>query len=336
MRLAPSHKRLADFAPLSHQPAQASLNCVLFIFIDGVGLGPAGASNPLSAQALPAFRALADGHDWTNASPAVSRPRHVFRPLDATLGVDGLPQSGTGQAALFTGVNCAERAGRHFGPFPHSTSKPVLDERSLFHQARALFDDPSEAVAFANAYPPRFFTHAQQRDRWTVTTQACRAAGVRLRRLDDLRAGRALAADLTADGWRDPLGYTDIARLPPADAARQLLQLGRDHALTVFEYYLTDKAGHGRGTRTPHGVLADLDAFFATLMENARPREELLLITSDHGNIENPSTKTHTRNPVPLVAHGCGADAFTDARDLTDVTPAALEALFPTGAPASS
>jgi hypothetical protein len=310
------------------------LNHLLFIFIDGVGLGPAAASNPLSAQALPAFRALAGGRDWTDAAPAVAQPRRVVRPIDATLGVEGLPQSGTGQATLFTGTNCAARAGRHFGPFPHSTSKPVLAEASVFHEARALFDDgPEEVVAFANAYPPRFFDLAEQRDRWTVTTRACRAAGVPLRRRGDLREGRALAADLTADGWREHLA--DVPRLSPADAGRQLLRLSRDHAFTVFEYYLTDKAGHGRGTRTPQSVLSDLDAFFDALLTDFQPAEELLLITSDHGNIEDPSTKTHTRNPVPLIACGRGASAFAGARDLTDVAPAALEALSPTRAPAT-
>ncbi|PSQ81148.1 MAG: peptidase, partial [Bacteroidetes bacterium QS_1_65_9] len=49
---------------------------VLFLFIDGIGLGPGGASNPLSAQALSAFRALADGTDWTADAPRVTRPRH--------------------------------------------------------------------------------------------------------------------------------------------------------------------------------------------------------------------------------------------------------------------
>ncbi|PSQ80260.1 MAG: peptidase [Bacteroidetes bacterium QS_8_68_15] len=309
------------------------MNRVLFLFIDGIGLGPGGASNPLSAQALPAFRALADGTDWTADASRVTRPRHVFRPLDATLGVEGLPQSGTGQATLFTGTNCAKRAGRHFGPFPHSSSKPVLAESSIFHEARALFDEqPDAAVAFANAYPPRFFTHAEERDRWTVTTRACRAAGVRLRRTGDLRAGRALAADLTADGWHEHLGHSDVPRLSPADAGRQLLRLSRDHALTVFEYYLTDKAGHG----TPASVLSDLNALFDALLANSRPAEELLLITSDHGNIEDPATTTHTRNPVPLVAYGRGADAFADARDLTDVMPAALDALSATGTPAAA
>src|SRR5690606_27908796 len=109
-------------SPLALRPSS-----LLFVFLDGVGLGPPGPSNPLSAGGLPAFRRLAGGADWTAEAPPRDAPTHVFRPLDATLGVVGLPQSGTGQATLLSGVNCAARAGRHFGPFPHSTSKPVLE-----------------------------------------------------------------------------------------------------------------------------------------------------------------------------------------------------------------
>ncbi len=53
--------------------------------------------------------------------------------------------------------------------------------------------------------------------------------------------------------------------------------------------------------------------------------DRLLVVTSDHGNLEDLSTKSHTRNPVPLLAVGPGADAFAGAASLTDVTPAVVE-----------
>src|SRR5690554_2740810 len=135
---------------------------VTFVFLDGVGLGPPEA-NPLAALALPQFEHLAGGQRWVAEAEPIAAPDHVFLPIDATLGVEGLPQSGTGQASLFTGVNCAERAGRHFGPFPHSTSKPVIAENNLFLNLRRA----GLEGAFANAYPDRFFSFARHRDRWT-------------------------------------------------------------------------------------------------------------------------------------------------------------------------
>ncbi len=289
---------------------------VIFLFLDGVGLGPAGTDNPFATLSLPHFERLAGGQRWTADTAPVAEPAHLFRAIDATLGMEGLPQSGTGQATLFTGVNCAARAGRHFGPYPHTTSKPVIAERNLFVQLREM----EQTGAFANAYPNRFFRFAEQRNRWTVTTLCCVEAGVPLRREADLRAGNALAADLTAAAWPEHLGI-DVPVIAEAEAGRRLARLSQQADLTLFEYYLTDKAGHSQEPDRAAAVLRALDAFFGGLLATLDPASDLLVITSDHGNLEDLGTKTHTRNPVPLVAFGAGAAALAEATSLVDVTP---------------
>lgn len=291
------------------------------VFLDGVGLGAADpAGNPLVAEALPAFAELAGGQPWTEALVPVARPGHVVRGIDANLGLPGLPQSGTGQATLFTGINCAEVAGRHFGPFPHSTSKPVIAAHNIFVHLK----NAGRPVAFANAYPERFFAWVQQRNRWTVTTLCCRAAGVPLRRTADLKAGRALSSDLTAARWPEQ----DDAWQPitEAEAARRLVRLADAHTFTLFEYYWTDKAGHRQDPAEAARVLGALDRFFAGLLEAIDPTRHLLLITSDHGNLEDLTTKSHTRNPVPLIAYGKNAASFAEVTDLTGVVPALRQA----------
>ncbi|MDX1420924.1 MAG: peptidase [Rubricoccaceae bacterium] len=288
---------------------------LLFVFLDGVGLGPPGAMNPLTARPLPAFRRLAGGADWSAVAPATRTPAHVFRSLDATLGLEGLPQSGTGQASLFSGVNCAALAGRHFGPYPHSTSKPVLEAESVFARLRRAGHAAGD-LAFANAYPDRFFRYAEGRSRWTVTTFSCRASGVRLRTAADLRAGRALAADLTAAGWPG----AEVPVVSEAEAGARLARLAAAHRFTLFEYFLTDKAGHAQDAARAGAVLGALDRFFGALLD-ARDPGTLLVVSSDHGNLEDLSVKTHTRHPVPLVALGPRAGTLADAESLTDVTP---------------
>ncbi len=48
---------------------------VLFLFLDGVGLGPADpASNPFAAASYPSLRALAGGADWTAEAPPLRSP----------------------------------------------------------------------------------------------------------------------------------------------------------------------------------------------------------------------------------------------------------------------
>jgi bisphosphoglycerate-independent phosphoglycerate mutase (AlkP superfamily) len=54
----------------------------------------------------------------------------------------------------------------------------------------------------------------------------------------------------------------------------------------------------------------------------------LILITSDHGNMEDMRTRRHTDNPVPGLVIGAKAlrDRFCrDLHSLTDIYPAILQ-----------
>ncbi|MFO8231500.1 MAG: peptidase [Longimonas sp.] len=296
----------------------ASPQHVLFLFIDGIGLGPNRPSNPM-AQLGAHWARLAQHPGWTVQTPIVDTPTHVFHPVDATLAIEGLPQSGTGQASLFSGINCAQRAGRHYGPFPHSSSKPVLAAHNLFQRVQPGLS-PGDC-AFANAYPPVFFKKRARRNRWTVTTLCSRQAGVRLRSTDDVRHNRALPADLVGHAWHKHLDIA-IPQRSAAHAGRVLYRIMQQHRLTLFEYYETDKAGHGRSELSISTILHRLDALLGSFIDACSLDTDLLLICSDHGNLEAPNQKPHTRHPVPLVAYGCGAHAFRSATSITDVTPA--------------
>ncbi|NNF03527.1 MAG: peptidase [Rhodothermales bacterium] len=287
---------------------------LIFVFIDGIGLGAAGDDNPFDVDGLSGFERFSGGRRWTTDTGEISRSeRTLFTQLDATLGVSGLPQSGTGQATLFTGVNCAERAGRHYGPFPHSTSLPVLNEHSLF----AVI----EATAFANAYPDRFLERSRRRNRWSVTTRSCIQAGLSIRTIDDLTRGRAVSADLTRAGLSSVAGVElDVIR--ESEAAEHLVGLAADHRLTVFEYFHTDKVGHAQDREAADARLASLSAFLDALVDMAANHDITVLVSSDHGNLEDLSVKTHTRNPVPLAVAGPEPGVFASCRSLTDVSPA--------------
>lgn len=297
---------------------------LLFLFLDGVGLAPETDQNPFAAHDGAAFRHLAGDQSWTQPFDEHDTPQHITRALDATLGVDGLPQSGTGQASLMTGTNCAQQVGRHFGPFPHSKTHDNLDQANLFHKVQSLFPQHDAPAAFANAYPPQFFNAARRRA--TVTTYCCNAAGVEIRDIDALQSGRALSADLTGTAWREIL-QLDVPDRSMTEAAQILASTTRQHAFTLFEYFLTDKVGHNRIDMPASTLLTELDRFLDALIEALDPDRETLLITSDHGNLEDTSHTQHTHNPVPLLVYGWAAPHFAQAGDLTDVTPGIVNAL---------
>jgi hypothetical protein len=297
---------------------------ILFVFLDGVGLAPSGSSNPLGSHRGPAFQKLAGGQPWRAPFRETDAPLHLVRPLDATLGVEGLPQSGTGQASLMTGTNCARMVGRHFGPFPHSKTHDVLNRANLFQQVRSLRPDAEAPAAFVNAFPPQYFD--ANRRRATVTTHCCKAAGVEIRDIAALRTGRALAADLTGTTWREVL-QLDVPLRKSAEAGALLANTARQHTFSLFEYFLTDKVGHNRIETAPTTLLGQLDDFFGGLLRALDPTRDALLVTSDHGNLEDTSHTQHTRNPVPLIVYGWAAPHFADATDLTDVATGIVAAL---------
>lgn len=294
---------------------------VIFIFIDGVGIGKPGKSNPLYNIEWKSIDYLTDGQSLTNLSGPVINDRLYYRAVDANLGVEGLPQSGTGQTALFTGVNASEVLGKHFGPFPHSGIKPLLNNESLFLKANAA----GKSTHFINAYPEIFFERSSKRNRWSCTTLMARAAGQRLNTLEDVLKGDAITAEIIQNAWRDMLGL-DVPQITPETAADRLLKTSAHYDLVMYEYYLTDKAGHSRDPEMVKRVFSVLDKFIYHLIINKNP-DTHLVICSDHGNMEDLSIKTHTRNPVPLFISGKGTDKIKKAHSIMDVPSIILELL---------
>ena len=294
---------------------------VLLVFIDGIGLGPRADSNPFHTIETKGFETFSDGQLWTADARAVETPETIFRPIDATLGVEGLPQSGTGQATLFTGINCALQAGRHYGPWPHSSTRDILRTHNVFRQT---VEGTGGSAVFANAYPDRFFEIAARRDRWSTTTRCCLDAGISIMKLDDLAAGNAIAADITGVGLQrfEP----SVEPVPEEVAARRLVDIASRNHVTVFEYFHSDKAGHAMSADLAAGVLASLSRFLEELSRR-RPDNLSVVVTSDHGNLEDLSVKTHTMNPVPLAVLGPAAPSFSSVHDLTGVTPAIIASL---------
>lgn len=90
----------------------------------------------------------------------------------------------------------------------------------------------------------------------------------------------------------------------------------------------TDRAGHAADMESSVKVLALLDSFLGSLLDELDERRVLFLLTSDHGNIEDIRTRSHTRNPVPLIAVGPGSGFMRErVGSIMDITPAVLDLL---------
>ncbi len=285
---------------------------VIFIFIDGVGLGEASEVNPFFKQNYESFNILSGG-EFNATADSVKTSDHIFKPIDANLDVEGLPQSGTGQTTLFTGENASKVIGKHFGPFPHSGIKHLLREQSIFHAVKEMGKEPY----FLNAYPPIFFEHSKRRNRWSCTTLMTKSAGMKLNSTEEILNETALTAEIIQNAWRERLGI-DIPKIDTQEAGQRLLNMAQEYDLLLYEYYLTDKAGHSQKQENAELVLNTLNEFLLHIIKQKRS-SDTLVITSDHGNLEDLSTKTHTRNKVPLFVMGEGIDHFYEVESLIGV-----------------
>ena len=290
---------------------------VLLVFVDGLGLAAPGPGNPLAVHASPALERLLGGP--LVAGTRVERRGLLLRPIDACLGIEGLPQSATGQTALFTGVNAAERLGRHVASFPGPRLRALIEAHGLLRDAR----EAGRSVSFANAFTPAYFESvAARRRRASVTVISTQSAAVPFLGTEALRERRALSwdlcRDLSAPQWEPPL-----ERLSAREAATDLAALAATCDLTVYETFLPDLVGHRRMEVEAAEVVARLDALIGGLVGDLA-EDTTLVLTSDHGNFEEAEHRRHTRNPVPLLAVGPAATQFSEASSLVDIAPGIL------------
>ncbi|HVR28848.1 MAG TPA: metalloenzyme [Thermoanaerobaculia bacterium] len=293
---------------------------VLILFIDGVGLGPPATGNPFADLPLEGFRRLVNGP--LVAGCARSEPGRSVCEADATLAIEGLPQSATGQTALFTGVNAAQAVGRHVPAFPGPRLKSIIEREGLLARARR----EGRTVALANAFAPSYLRDVEAgRRRASVTVHLARSAGVPLRSEAELARDQAVTWDFQRDFFRRAVG-SHVPPVPAEIAGRHLAAIAAAHDLTLYETFLTDLAGHGRVPISVVEAIGRVDAFLAGVLDGASERLTLVLC-SDHGNVEEPEHGRHTRNPVPLVALGPLAHRFAGLRSIVELAPAVLCAI---------
>jgi hypothetical protein len=288
---------------------------VLLFFIDGLGIGSRGPFNPLDglddAEPLAVFRdeKLTTIHEG------------VVVPTDAHLGVEGRPQSASGQTTILTGINAPALLGYHKQGFPNAAMLEIIRDHSIFLQLTRAGIQP---ITFANTYTQKFF---DERPRWvSATTAAVEAAGLPFRKVADLNAGRAVYQDFT-NAMLIERGE-DVAPRTTEEAATVLARIVSENRFTLYEYFITDKVGHAQDMQAAKTVLTNLARLIRGVLKGIDLSHTSVILTSDHGNIEDLSSRNHTLNPVPTIVWGAHKERIANRiKTLADITPAIVEAL---------
>lgn len=263
---------------------------VVWLALDGVGHPGDAPPGSVWEQHLPTLRPLID------AGAA----------LDATLGVAGLPQSGTGQSCWLTGTDAVRYMGEHFGPHPGPTLQRLLRHASL----PVRLAQAGARAALANHYVPQYLEAQARRPRMGCFPFSFTAAAWPLNPPGVPPLGATLGL-----GYREPFaaahGLAEVSRL-----GRELARAAHAHDLIVADLWFGDLLGHlGRGEgaaaeahAAAFAYLARVDALLLGLLDaGAR-----VVVGSDHGNLENLNTKSHTVARVPFAGVGVDLGAATD------------------------
>ena len=295
---------------------------LLFLFLDGIGLGADNPeTNPFVRANMPHLESLLGSKKLTGSAAPFDNEHLSLMAADPNLGVKGLPQSATGQAVLLTGINIPAELGYHYGPKPNPEVAQYLDGGTLFSKIVKA----GKKTALLNAYPPRYFDGIDSGKRlYSSIPLALTNAGIPLFTDKDYYEGKALSADFTGEGWHEFLGFPDAPTYEAEVAGKKLGKLASQYDFSFFEYWASDYAGHKQDMPWAIRQMETFDSVLKGLLETWQAEEGLIVLTSDHGNMEDLSTRKHTAAKVPLIVFGNSNTRhdFTGITQLSEIAPA--------------
>jgi len=284
-------------------------NKIILIFIDGVGIGEYDpAYNPCCFSETGIFH--------TNQKH-LPRSGRLFA-LDTRLGIPGLPQSATGHTTIYTGQNGPGLIGKHLSGFPNAALRRLIQEHGIFLKLQ----QKNIRCKFMNAFRPVFFTTPEifQDLHLSATTEMNKYAGLPFCTIQMIREKKALYHDYTNKELIEK--FFKLNAFTAEDAAQILVSESKRYQLILYEYFLTDFAGHGQDMERAVLEIRKVEKLINALLERINFRDTLLMVVSDHGNIEDLRTKSHTLNPAFMaVWKSEKVESIPVFRTLEDIHP---------------
>lgn len=284
---------------------------ITMIFIDGFGIGEDDKhKNPFKVAETKGFNYIFNNYRIFNT--------------DTTLGVDGLPQSATGQTTIFTGVNAAKVLGRHLNAQPNEILKKIIYKNNIFLELKKNNLKVTNSNVYRDSYIENLYSGGNLKPKPSVTTIMTHSAKIKFRTIKDYNDENGIYHDLSGDILENNRFHVD--KITPEMAAQRLFNISRENDFTLFEFFLTDIIGHKKNLNKAVEIIERLDKFLYRYINLIDLDNEAIVITSDHGNIEDSSIGTHTFNNVPtmLINNRLKNEDFK-VKDLCDIMPMLLK-----------
>ncbi|MGD2089824.1 MAG: alkaline phosphatase family protein [Candidatus Aminicenantes bacterium] len=310
---------------------------LIFIFFDGVGIGKADSTNPFFAANADYMPFFDNGCMLPDQTP--------IKGIDAQLGVPGMPMSATGQTTLFTGINVPALLNEHKESYPDKFMRKIIKEKSIFSILRKKNVNPR----FLNVFPGSSYLYTPEniyirddgefyhsplfrsRIRRSLSATTCMMISNHMRPFgeNDILKERALYHDFTNQSLNGD--FPQLPRFSPEKAAEIIYNTSRNYDLLLYEYFQTDFYGHGFDMEDCIDLVRLLNRLLKSLVSLLDKEKDTLLITSDHGNLEDSTTQLHTHNLVPLMTWGYKSEELRNKiENLADVRPAMVDLFIST------
>jgi len=162
-----------------------------------------------------------------------------------------------------------------------------------------------------------------------IFVYAARQSGVRLRTYDDVRQEEALSSSMTheleAEFDLSFFGQSPVPLRTPEQAASILRILASQHHFIFYKYQIPDLVSHTGQIESARAAFQTFERFVAAVLESIDPRRTSVVVTSDHGHLEQVGfSHGHPKTKVPTWCFG--QDALYTAERLR--TPEAIFHLF--------
>ena len=300
---------------------------ILVLFLDGIGLGDNDPEkNPFAVANMPTVHQLTNGKRWLAKTGKQESERALFIPTDPRLGIAGRPQSGTGQASILTGLNVPQIIGRHYGPKPEAQTREIIRKHSYFKSVIKR----GKTANLLTAYPQGLLNNFERgKTLRSSIQQAAFETGQPHFSVDDVINKRALTAEWTTKAWQRYLKIDGVPDYSAREAGQLLAKLSRNYDFAFHSHWFTDRVGHRGPFEQGVELLETFDQVLAGVLDEWEDDEGLVIVISDHGNMEDLSVRHHTENDVPTLIIGDQKAKFAqDFSALTDLVPAFDRILF--------
>jgi len=305
---------------------------MIFIFLDGVGIGKRNKFNPFFSTDTDYLPFYSNNNGLPDSTP--------IKNIDAVMGINGIPQSATGQTSIYTGKNIPKIIGKHQGSFPNKKMRTIIKESNIF----SLLKSKGLSPMFLNAYPAHSelfyksnvdinengeFNFSENfpdkyKSRVSVTSSMMIVNGMKPFDIDDIIAKNSIYQEYSNSSLKK-YGL-NLPEYSPEDAAEIIYKTSRKYDFLLYEYFQTDIYGHRKKQEDCEILIKNINRLIKKLILLSDKEKDTIIITSDHGNIEDMSVKTHTTNPVPFLVWGYKAKFIRDrVTNLSDITSAIID-----------